>query len=1226
MKRTGCWRRRFAVGCGIFLLPAFLYALDPAKNLTQFNCQNWTRQSGLPANGINAITQTKDGYLWFGTQKGLVRFDGNEFELFLLPARPEFRRQSIATLARAADGGLWFGINNSSFGHFDGEDRFATLDAPPWVSPIMNAIALRELGDGSLWVGADTGAARFVGRSTNASFIADQVGAVTVICEGSHGRVWLGTSERGLCYWEQGKLTPFPDASLQGNVIRALAEDVAGQIWVGTSTGLRCYNAAFQPQPLPPSFTEVKALLADRRGPVWIGTSGDGLGRYQNGQLTFLRKKDGLANDFVATVLEDHEGSLWVGTREGLSHLTNVKLPILSVPEGLPEGLVHGVTAAQDGGLWAATSVGISRIRDGGVNNYSGESGLSNTYVKRVFESRSGDVYAITGDKTIEIMSAGRVVARHGNGTWPTAFAEDAQGVVASLGGELFRVSRDQFVPYSFKNGQTPQLYWVRDLVVARDGALLVASVSGIFRIQDGTFEQWSASNGLSDSSAHCVIEDADGAIWAGLTTGIARIKQGRISNITRTNGLLENYIFALALDDRDWMWVNSSSGIYRVARRNLNAFADGVTDRVDCVAHDGLDSVKTTDTTEVEYSICKTTDGRIWLPSPQGVILIDPRNLATNHVAPPVQIQRARVNGVEMSARRPVAVRPGKGEVEIRYVALSFIAPQKIRFRYRLEGYDPDWVDADGRQSAFYTNLKPGRYRFHLQACNADGVWNEAGDSFEFELPPHYYQTAWFQGVTGLLGLAGLLGVYLWRFRHLQLKQQKLHAANELLESRIEQRTHELAEQRNLLRTLIDHLPDNVFVKDPQSRVVLSNQSHAQNVGAANPEAVVGKTDFDFFPRELAEKFYADEQALLQSGQPFNGEESSINRNTGEPRWSRTSKVPLRDRDGRIIGLAGINRDITERKQWEARLESLHRQLVEASRHAGMAEVATSVLHNVGNVLNSVNISASVVADRVKHSAAGKLELVAAMLREHQSDLAHFLTTDEKGRKLVDYLESLTSHLATEKTGLIEELECLVRNIQHIKEIVAMQQAYARVAGVHEILNPTDLVEDALRMQTSSFERHAVKLRREFAAVPAITVDRHKVIQILVNLLQNAKLACEENAGTPGEVVVRVGPVGPDRIQIEVADNGVGIPPENLTRIFAHGFTTRSGGHGFGLHSGALAAQEMGGSLLAQSAGPGQGARFTLELPCQPKGDTTLFTIDPGETPPGSPKPDRGV
>ena len=471
-------------------------------------------------------------------------------------------------------------------------------------------------------------------------------------------------------------------------------------------------------------------------------------------------------------------------------------------------------------------------------------------------------------------------------------------------------------------------------------------------------------------------------------------------------------------------------------------------------------------------------------------------------------------------------------------------------------------------------------------------------------ELPPNFYQTRWFFYSAALAGVAILFGVYLGIARHLRRKQQKLQEANQLLESKIAGRTRELAEQRNLLRTLIDHLPDNIFVKDPQSRIILNNVAHAQALGAASPEEVAGKTDMDFFPRELAEKFRTDERKLLETGEPFNGEETGLNRSTGQQQWSRTTKVPLRDAQGKIIGIAGINRDITERKQWEEKLAQMHKQLLEASRQAGMAEVATSVLHNVGNVLNSVNVSASIVEGRIKSSEATNIAKVVTLLRNNEADLANFLTQDAKGKRLLHYMEMLVQHLEKEKSGTLKEVKSLVQNVEHIKEIVAMQQTYARVSGVQEVVQPAELMEDALRMHEAAYERHGVQVVREFATVPLLTIDRHKVIQVLVNLVQNAKYACDPRQARERRVTLRVAPQGPDRIRFEVADNGIGIPRENLTRIFAHGFTTRKDGHGFGLHSSALAAKEMGGALTVQSDGVNCGATFVLEVPVKPAAD----------------------
>jgi signal transduction histidine kinase len=281
-----------------------------------------------------------------------------------------------------------------------------------------------------------------------------------------------------------------------------------------------------------------------------------------------------------------------------------------------------------------------------------------------------------------------------------------------------------------------------------------------------------------------------------------------------------------------------------------------------------------------------------------------------------------------------------------------------------------------------------------------------------------------------------------------------------------------------------------------------------------------------------------------------------------------------------------------------EKEIEHVHRQLLDASRRAGMAEIATNVLHNVGNVLNSVNVSTNMLAQRVRKSRVSSFPRVVAMLQEHAHDLGAFITSDAKGKLVPDYLAKLSENLLAEQEATIGELNSLRGNVEHINEIVSMQQNFARVGGVKEIIDVVNLVEDSLRMNESSLSRHRVEVVREFENVPPMNVDKHKLLQILMNLVRNAKQACQESERADKRLTVRVAN-GEGRIKISVIDNGVGILPENLTRIFNHGFTTRKDGHGFGLHSGALAAKEMGGSLNVHSDGPGQGAAFTLELPC---------------------------
>lgn len=289
---------------------------------------------------------------------------------------------------------------------------------------------------------------------------------------------------------------------------------------------------------------------------------------------------------------------------------------------------------------------------------------------------------------------------------------------------------------------------------------------------------------------------------------------------------------------------------------------------------------------------------------------------------------------------------------------------------------------------------------------------------------------------------------------------------------------------------------------------------------------------------------------------------------------------------------------EIAERKRAEAELQRTQQQLIDASRQAGMAEVATGVLHNVGNVLNSVNVSATLIAERLNQSRTGNLARAAAMLREQNGKLVEFLTKDPKGKVLTSYIAELSQYLEEERLEARTEIELLTRNIEHIKDIVAMQQTYARVSGTTEVLPTESLIEDALQLNDDSFKRHHIIVERDFTPVPPVTVDKHKALQILINILRNAKHAMDDADDNEKRLTIRTRQKDGQAVSISISDTGIGIAPENLTRIFSHGFTTRKDGHGFGLHSAALAAQQMGGRLSAQSDGPGRGATFTFELP----------------------------
>jgi PAS domain S-box-containing protein len=407
------------------------------------------------------------------------------------------------------------------------------------------------------------------------------------------------------------------------------------------------------------------------------------------------------------------------------------------------------------------------------------------------------------------------------------------------------------------------------------------------------------------------------------------------------------------------------------------------------------------------------------------------------------------------------------------------------------------------------------------------------------------------------------------------------------------------LRQAESLLRNTFDQAPLGIVYTDRASKFVRFNQAFCAMVGLERDELA---------QRTLSNVTCSDDiahvsmqlEGLWKGDVQFVDLEKRLTRKDGSLLWVRTTTSLVREAGAAPEYSVEFLRDISVRKDTALELERVHKQLMTASRQAGMAEVATNVLHNVGNILNSVNISASLVIERVKQSKAPGVSRLAALLQEQGSAVGEFMVNDERGKRIPEYLTSLGDALIGDQKVTLEELASLRENLEHIKDTVAMQQSYAKLCGVTETVAVADLVEDSLRLNAGAFVRHGVTLRREFSEVPPITVDKHKVLQILVNLVRNAKYACDESGRSDKLLTLRI-EKAPAGVRICVIDNGVGIPAENMSRLFTHGFTTRVDGHGFGLHSGALAAQELGGSLQVMSDGPGRGATFVLELPCSP-------------------------
>ena len=415
---------------------------------------------------------------------------------------------------------------------------------------------------------------------------------------------------------------------------------------------------------------------------------------------------------------------------------------------------------------------------------------------------------------------------------------------------------------------------------------------------------------------------------------------------------------------------------------------------------------------------------------------------------------------------------------------------------------------------------------------------------------------------------------------------------------------TRDITERKQSLRLLgaaVEQSSESIVITDteldlPGPRILFVNSTFTKLTGYTAQE-VLGKTPRILQGPKSNRAALRRLRETLRRGEMFKGETVNY-RKDGTEYHVEWEIAPLRNSQGTITHFLGMQRDVTARKHSEARLEQLNKELLETSRQAGMAEMATGVLHNVGNVLNSVNTASSCVADSIRNSRSGDLTKVVALLREHEHDLGGFFTQNDRAKLVPDFLAQLAEQLARERVNAIKELASLQEKVHHIKEIVRMQQGLAGGITTKESINVVELVEDALRINSSSLARHRIEVTREFQDTSTFAVEKHKVLQILINLIRNAKQACRELALNERRMIIRT-ESDSGRVRIVVADNGAGILPENLSRIFTHGFTTKTDGHGFGLHSAAVAAKQSGGELRVHSNGPGQGATFTLELPC---------------------------
>jgi ligand-binding sensor domain-containing protein/two-component sensor histidine kinase len=786
-------RRASARGVATALLASLVsaraaHALDPAKAITQYVHHAWLTETGLPATGINDIAQGPDGYLWLANEVGVVRFDGVAFKTYDRRNLPQMVNDRLVSILVDRSGAVWAGTTRG----------------------------LVRLANG------------VVTRYTSAEGFSEDL--VRCLFEDAEGSLWAGTEKDGLYRYRDGRFTKFKkEDGLVSNAIRAILTDHAGALWIGTAAGLqRLKDGVFATWTTRQGLAHdyVGALHEDREGRLWIGTF-SGLHRMTGSRLETWTTRDGLSHDLISDIEEDDHGTIWIATYGGgLNRYANGRFLSFTSREGLSNDFLSHLLFDQDGTLWIG-GVGLDQLKDGVVTTYGTREGLSHDVVTAVYEDPTGVlwtgthggglnrfdgqgfavlrkrdgllsdvVFALRSDGKgglwigcydggLNRLRHGRISAHHDPALPRTIFinaiVRDRSGTVwlGTFGGGLKRLDANGLRSLTSSDGLSHNVVW--SLLEDRSGSMWAGTRLGLNRITDGVPSRFTTAEGLPNDVVWALHEDDDGTLWVGTDGGLAHFRDGRFASFGVGHGLFDDRIVQILEDGEGRLWMGTPRGIFRVAKRELEEVAQGTRRVVTSFSYGIEDGLRTVDCNRgTQPAAWKSRDGRLWFTTSKGLAVVDPRKVVDETKAPPVLVEEALVDGNPLGSD-PAETGPESRQFEFRYTALHLRAPERLRFRYRLDGVDEDWIDAGERRVAYYTNLPPGRRVFRVSA-SAGGPWSEPGARLEFRVRPHFYQTAWFFALCALaVGLAGYTGHRYRMRRLLEIVRVRMRIASDL-------------------------------------------------------------------------------------------------------------------------------------------------------------------------------------------------------------------------------------------------------------------------------------------------------------------------------------------------------------------------------------------------------------------------------------------------------------
>ncbi len=835
-------------------MPLLGCLLIAAANIhAEYQIKSWTTDDGLPQNTVRSITQTPDGYLWLTTLDGLARFDGVRFTIFNKGNTEGFGTNRLNQIIQSPDGDLWIGAETDFVIRYHA-GAFMTFalnkdSLPNGLNGLPNGfirnLTLDDAGVPVVFSGV--GIFRWNGENF-APFapLAGETGNSSALWSAS-GAFWY-SNENVLHRLANGKIDDFPLSGGQDDAfIVKLYEDRRGRMWIGTrqaglfvveNNQLRRYTTA---DGLPDN--DAKPAMEDRDGNLWIITPSGAAMLTSDGSLQVMTTAQGLSENYTVSVFQDREGSIWIGNfRRGISRLTKQMIQFYSMKDGLAAQAVYPIyqLANQDILLGGG---GLTRWHDERFSVFQANAARLPKAATAITQDRSGRVwfghwsgaYFYENGKLTDF--SGRL------GQQPTVLDiyEDRRGAIwfASNAG-LFIYQND-----AITNLTTADNLISNDVKVIHesdDGAMWFGTYGGLSKYQDGKFQSFTVRDGLGSDQIRSLYEDADKTLWIGsYDGGLTRLKDGKFTRYTTKDGLYNEGVFCILEDDRHNFWMSSNRGIYRVAKQQLNDFADGKISRIESIAYGKADGLLETECNGGQQPAgIRARDGKLWFPTQNGAAVIDPNKIQTNPVAPPVVIEAAKVDNKTVSVGAPIRIEAGENNLEINYTGLSFVKPELISFKYKLEGQDADWVEAGTRRAAYYSYLPPGNYTFRVIAANSDGVWNADGKSLAIVVIPPFYRTWWFSILSLIIIFGAVYLIYRQRINRLENQRRtRENFSREMITSQEKERQRIAAELHDGLGQSLLVIKNRALLgtMSPEDRA--ESQEQFEEISRASSQAI---------------------------------------------------------------------------------------------------------------------------------------------------------------------------------------------------------------------------------------------------------------------------------------------------------------------------------------------------------------------------------------------------